>query len=163
MTVRLHAALVAALLPTLAVAAPKNWSEPQEPAHIHGNTYYVGTAGLSSVLIHTDAGLILLDATLDSSAPLIEASIRKLGFKVDDIKLILNSHAHADHAGAIAALQRDSGAVVVASPSGARALRLGHAVDDDPQAGYAKDMAGLRSPKSARCKTGKCCISAMWQ
>jgi metallo-beta-lactamase class B len=132
-------ALVIALPHPLDALADESWSQPQEPAHIYGNTYYVGTVGLSSVLIHTDAGAILLDGTLDKNAPLIEANIRKLGFQVEDVKLILNSHAHSDHAGGIAALQRDSGATVAASPSGAQGLRLGHAVDDDPQAGYAKD------------------------
>jgi len=137
----LSAALALAMASTLPLAAraDESWSQPQEPAHIYGNTYYVGTVGLSSVLIHTDAGAILLDGTLEKNAPLIEANIRKLGFKVEDVKLILNSHAHGDHAGGIAALQRDSGAAVVASPSGAKGLRLGHAVDDDPQAGYVKD------------------------
>ena len=137
----IHMALAIASAQALGAAAAENesWTRAQEPAHIHGDTYYVGTAGLSSVLIHTAAGSILLDATLDRNAPLIEANIRKLGFKVEDVKFILNSHAHFDHAGGIATLQRDSGAVVVASPSGAQGLRLGHAVDDDPQAGYAKD------------------------
>jgi metallo-beta-lactamase class B len=78
----------------------------------------------------------LLDGDLPQSVPLIEGNIRALGFRVEDIKLILNSHAHFDHAGGIAALQRDSGAIAVASPSGASALRQGHAVADDPQAGF---------------------------
>ncbi len=98
--------------------------------------FYVGVAGLSSVLIVSDGGLILLDGDLPQSVPLIEGNIRTLGFRVEDIKVILNSHAHFDHAGGIAALQRDSGAVAVASPSGASALRQGHAVTDDPQAGF---------------------------
>lgn len=115
------------------------WNGPQAPVKIYGNTYYVGVAGLSSVLIRSDDGLILLDGALPQSVPLIEANIRALGFKVEDIKYILNSHAHFDHAGGIAALQRDSGAVVVASPSGARGLKLGRAVADDPQVAYAKE------------------------
>jgi metallo-beta-lactamase class B len=114
--------------------AAAEWNRPQDPVRIYGQTYYVGVAGLSSVLIHTDAGSILLDGDLPQSAPLIEANIRKLGFRVEDIKLILNSHAHFDHAGGIAALQRDSGADALASPSGTKALREGHVADDDPQA-----------------------------
>jgi metallo-beta-lactamase class B len=116
--------------------AAAEWNQAQEPVRIYGNTYYVGVAGLSSILIHTDAGLILLDGDLPQSVPLIEGNIRKLGFRVEDVKMILNSHAHFDHAGGIAALQRDSGAVAVASPSGASALRQGQAVADDPQAGF---------------------------
>ncbi|MET0225473.1 MAG: subclass B3 metallo-beta-lactamase [Dokdonella sp.] len=135
----LSVVLALCLTQPLGAFAAESWSRPQEPAHIYGNTYYVGTVGLSSVLIHTDAGAILLDGTLEKSAPLVEANIRKLGFRLEDVKLILSSHAHFDHAGGIAVLQHDSGATVVASPSGAQALRQGHAVDDDPQAGYAKD------------------------
>ncbi len=118
-------------------ARTKEWNGPQNPVRLYGDTYYVGVAGLSSVLIKTDRGLILMDGDLVQSAPLIESHIRSLGFRVKDIKYILNSHTHYDHAGGIAALQRDSGAQVLASPSSAIALRQGFAVADDPQAGYA--------------------------
>lgn len=117
------------------------WNRPQAPVKIHGDTYYVGVAGLSSVLIRSDDGLILIDGALPQSVPLIEANIRQLGFKVEDIKYILNSHAHFDHAGGIAALQRDSGATVVASVSGVQGLKLGHAVPEDPQYGYVQEGA----------------------
>lgn len=119
------------------VEATSKWNQAQQPLRIRGDTYYVGVAGLSSILIHSDQGLVLLDGDLPQSVPLIEANIVQLGFQVRDIRYILNSHAHYDHAGGIAALARDSGAVVVASPSGAAALRLGRATADDPQAGYA--------------------------
>jgi len=84
-------------------------------------------------LIVSDDGLILLDGGLPQSAALIDASIRKLGFRTDDIRLILNSHAHYDHAGGIAALRRASGATVATSPSAAEALRQGMPSADDPQ------------------------------
>lgn len=112
------------------------WNKPREPFRVFGNTYYVGTDGLSALLITSDAGHILLDGALAQSAPLIEANIRKLGFKLEDVKFITNSHAHYDHAAGIAALQRASGAVVVASASGAQALERGNASPDDPQAGF---------------------------
>ena len=114
--------------------AEKKWTEPMPPLRVHGDTYYVGTVGLSSVLIRTDDGLILIDGTLPQAAPLIEANIAKLGFKLKDVKYVLNSHAHSDHAGGIAAIVRDSGATAIASPSGAKAMREGHVVADDPQA-----------------------------
>jgi metallo-beta-lactamase class B len=126
-----------ALTRAIQLAATTIWNQPQPPVRIHGDTYYVGVAGLSSILIHTDEGLILLDGDLPQSVPLIEKNIATLGFRVKDIRFILNSHAHFDHAGGIAALARDSGAVVVASPAGAAALRAGRATPDDPQAGYA--------------------------
>ena len=127
------------------------WNEAHEPFQIFGNTYYVGVAGLSSVLIASDKGLILLDGGLPQSAPLIDASIRKLGFRTADVRLIVNSHAHYDHAGGIAALQRASGAVVAASASGARAIQDGEPPADDPQYGFGKDAN--RFPAVKRVKT----------
>ncbi len=119
------------------------WNQPQAPFRIFGNTYYVGVRGLSSVLIVTDNGLIVLDGDLPQSARLIAAHIKILGFDVRDVRWILNSHAHQDHAGGIAALQRMSGAQVGASKLGALALRSGDVPADDPQAGF---RAALRFP-----------------
>jgi metallo-beta-lactamase class B len=109
------------------------WNRPREPFKIFGNTYYVGVAGLSSVLVASSAGLVVLDGALPQSAPLIAANIRKLGFRIEDVKLIVNSHAHYDHAGGIAALQALSGARVAASAPGAWALAHSHPTRDDPQ------------------------------
>jgi metallo-beta-lactamase class B len=77
--------------------------------------------------------LVLLDAALPQAAPLIDASIRALGFDSADIRLIVNSHTHFDHAGGIAALQRATAATVAASPRAAEALRTGKPTADDPQ------------------------------
>lgn len=115
------------------------WNIPQEPFRVFGNTYYVGTAQLSSILIATDDGLVLIDGALPQSAPLIADSVRALGFRVADIRLILNSHIHHDHAGGLHALQRASGARVAASAPAAAALAVGHAGEDDPQFGYVSD------------------------
>jgi metallo-beta-lactamase class B len=115
------------------------WNAAREPFRIFGNTYYVGVAGLSSVLVASDKGLILLDGGLPQSAPLIDASIRRLGFRTEDVRLIVNSHAHYDHAGGIAALQRVSGAIVAASASGARAIESGEPPADDPQYAFGKE------------------------
>jgi len=130
----LRTSLALAVAATLPAFAAENWSQPQSPIRLHGNSYYVGSAGLSSVLIDSGDGLILLDGTLPKNAPMIEANIRALGFRLENVKYILNSHAHFDHAGGIAQIAKDSGATVVVSPSGAQALRAGHAVADDPQA-----------------------------
>jgi metallo-beta-lactamase class B len=111
----------------------EEWNRPQVPFQIVGNTWYVGTAGLSAVLVTSPQGHVLLDGALVQSAPVIAKNIEALGFRIQDVKLILNSHAHNDHAGGIAGLQRLSGARVAASPSGAKALRDGVFVSDDPQ------------------------------
>lgn len=111
------------------------WNEPQEPFRIYGNTYYVGTAGLSAVLVASDDGHVLIDGALPQSAPLIAASIRELGYRLEDVRLIVNSHAHYDHAGGLAALQRASGADIAASSESAKALTAGKLMANDPQYG----------------------------
>jgi metallo-beta-lactamase class B len=121
------------------------WNRPLEPFKLFGNTYYVGTTGLSSLLITTSDGLILLDGGLPQSAPLIDANIRKLGFRTRDVRLIVNSHAHYDHAGGIAALQRASGARVAASVAGAKALQRGEPTEDDPQYGFGREANAFRA------------------
>lgn len=110
-----------------------DWNKPHEPVKLSGNSWYVGVAGLSSVLIAGSQGLVLIDGDLPQSVPLIEANIAKLGFKMKDIKYILVSHEHFDHVGGIAALQRDSGARVLAGPEAVRALKMGHPTEADPQ------------------------------
>jgi len=126
------------------------WNVPHEPFRVFGNTYYVGVAGLSAVLIASEEGLILLDGGLPQSAPLIDASIRKLGFRTEDVRLILNSHAHYDHAGGIAALQRASGATVAASTPGAHAIEQGGAAPDDPQYAFGREANGYPPVDSVR-------------
>ncbi len=111
------------------------WNAPRTPFKVFGNTWFVGTQGLSSVLITTDAGLILVDAALPQSVPRINASIEALGFRAADVRFILTSHAHFDHVGGVRAMQRATGATVLASASTARALALGHPVTEDPQFG----------------------------
>jgi metallo-beta-lactamase class B len=111
------------------------WNRPQAPFRILGNTYYVGPHGLSSILITSEAGHVLIDGGLPESAPQIVSNIRSLGFRIEDVKLILNSHVHFDHAGGIAELQRLSGARVIASPWSAAVMRRGGVGRGDPQFG----------------------------
>ena len=111
------------------------WNMPQQPFKIYGNTYYVGTRGLASVLITSATGHVLIDAALRESVPQIVENIRSLGFRVEDIKLIVNSHAHFDHAGGIAELQKLSGARVTANQWTADVMRKGIVPRDDPQFG----------------------------
>jgi metallo-beta-lactamase class B len=130
-------------------AATARWNAPHPAQKIYGNTYYVGVTGLSSILIDTGEGLILLDGDLVQSVPHIEQNIASLGFHLKDIKYIANSHSHFDHAGGIAELQRMTGATVIASTWGAKALRAGRAIEGDPQFGYAKE-AGFPPVKNVR-------------
>jgi metallo-beta-lactamase class B len=121
--------------PASKCASCADWNAPQQPIHIFGNTYYVGPRGLSSILITSPSGHVLIDGALPASAPIIAEHIRSLGFRVEDVKLILNSHAHFDHAGGIAALQRLSGARVAATAWSARTIARGESDPQDPQYG----------------------------
>ncbi len=109
------------------------WNEPFDPFRVHGNTWYVGTDGLSAVLIDAGDGLILIDGGLPQSAALIEASIREIGFDPLDIEAILVSHAHFDHAGGISALQRLTRANVFTSEAALGTLTTGRLQEGDPQ------------------------------
>lgn len=86
------------------------WNEAFPPHRIADNLYYVGTRGLASYLVTTPAGHILINAGLESSVPLIEASVTKLGFRFGDVKLLLISHAHWDHVAGAARVKQQTGA-----------------------------------------------------
>jgi metallo-beta-lactamase class B len=108
-----------------AAAIPANWTEPHKPFHVIDNVYYVGSAGLSSWLIVTKAGLILLDVGEPQNAAMVESNIEALGYHVKDIRILLNSHAHHDHSGGLATLKADSGAKLYASEGDRHALEAG--------------------------------------
>lgn len=120
---------------SMACSRCAEWNAPHPAVRIYGNSYWVGTEGLGAVLITSDGGHVLIDGGLPQSAGPILANIRALGFRPEDVRLILNSHAHFDHAGGIAALQRATGARVVASRSSRSALQRGASGPDDPQFG----------------------------
>lgn len=122
-----------ALGASLLTARAADWYAPQDPFAIYGNSYYVGTGGISAVLITSKAGHILIDAGGPEAVDSVVDHIRKLGFRVEDIRYILNTHAHIDHAGAIAALQKLSGATVLASPAAVQLLESGQPDRADPQ------------------------------
>jgi metallo-beta-lactamase class B len=119
------------------------WNKPHPAFRIYGNTYYVGTDGLSSILITSATGHVLIDGALPESASRIVANIRSLGFRIEDVKLILNSHVHFDHAGGIAELQKLSGARVAASPWTADVMKKGAVPRDDPQFGTIAPIARI--------------------
>jgi metallo-beta-lactamase class B len=118
---------------------------PQAPFKIYGNTYYVGPQGLSSILITSDEGHVLVDGALAQSVSQITSHIRSLGFRIEDIKLIVNSHVHFDHAGGIAELQRLSGARVVASLWSAEVMTKTGIARDDPQYGIIQPISLVKN------------------
>lgn len=126
------------------------WNRPQQPFRIYGNTYYVGTRGLSSVLVTSPSGHVLIDGALPESAPQIAANIRSLGFRLEDVKLIVNSHSHFDHAGGIAELQRLTGARVAASSWTADVMKKGAVPRDDPQFGVIIPIARVARVEAVR-------------
>ena len=99
------------------------WNRPASPFRLIGNVHYVGTEGLSAFLITSSAGHVLIDGALPESAPLILASIRRLGFRPRDVKYLLLNHAHYDHSGGLAALKRATGARLLVSAGDAPDLR----------------------------------------
>ncbi len=130
--------------PLLRPVAPESAARwlvgPEDPIRIHGATYLVGFAGLNIALIDTGDGLILIDGAVPQAVRDIQANIRRLGFRVEDIRYILSTEPHLDHAGGIAALARDSGATVIASEAAAEVLRRGRSGPDDPQAAWLDDF-----------------------
>ena len=103
----------------------QSWLLPFEPRKIIGDIYYVGTNVVSSFLIVTPSGNILLDTGPIGMLPQVKANIEKLGFKVNDVKLLLNSHSHFDHCGGFAEFKRQTGATVIASKLDGEAMTRG--------------------------------------
>ncbi|MGE3275138.1 MAG: subclass B3 metallo-beta-lactamase [Vicinamibacterales bacterium] len=126
------------------------WNRPHAPFRLFGNSYYVGVAGLSAVLVTSEAGHVLLDGGLPQSAALIDANIRALGFRTEDVRLIVVSHTHYDHVGGVAALQRFTGATVAASAAGAKALQHGGPLADDPQYGFGERANSFPAVRDVR-------------
>src|SRR6201991_5080945 len=118
------------LLETLKV----KWNTPTEPFKMIDNVYYVGTEGLASYLITSPQGHILVDTVMPESTSQIKANIEKLGFKITDIKYLVNTHAHIDHTGGLAEMKQASGGQLVAGAADKQLLEGGYypgAADDD--------------------------------
>ncbi len=111
------------------------WADAAPPAHLFGNTWYVGTCGITAILITGNQGHVLIDGGVPEAAPLVLANIKAAGFKPKDVRWILSTHEHFDHAGALAAIQRATGARVAALPASAEVLESGKADAADPQFG----------------------------
>lgn len=149
-TIRLAAALLLGGVSASVAAGMTEWLAPQDPFPIYGTTYYVGTHGISAVLITSPAGHILIDGGPPDADGQIAAHVRALGFKVEDIRYILNGHDHFDHAGGIAALQKMSGAVVLGSPASVAVLRSGQPDKRDAQLPNLEPLAPVANTRAVR-------------
>jgi metallo-beta-lactamase class B len=140
-TVHSHAthrpsALLAAALGAAALLAPARLASQADPAsrandqpvapyRILGNLHYVGASDVTSFVLATNRGLILIDGGFVETAPQIRDNLARLGFKLRDVKILLNSHAHFDHAGGLAQLKAWTGARLFASAGDAPLLEAG--------------------------------------
>jgi metallo-beta-lactamase class B len=128
-------------------ATCKDWDDydkPAPPVRVFANTYYVGTCGITSVLITGTGGDILIDAGTENGADLIAANIRSLGIRLSDVRILLHSHEHFDHVGGMGRLEQLTGARLYASPTAAKVFATGTATADDPQAGINKPFPTAR-------------------
>ena len=117
------------------------YADAAPPARIFGDTWYVGTCGISVILITSDQGHILIDSGPVDAVPLVMANITKLGFKPTDVRWIVSSHEHDDHVGGLAELKRLTGAKVAALDTVAPQLAAGKLRNDDPQQGISHPFA----------------------
>lgn len=121
-----------------------DWDKPGPPFRILGNTYYVGTCGISSILIVGSQGMVLIDSGTEAGAEVILANIRSLGFDPAKVELLLTSHEHYDHVGGMARLVEATGAGLITSAEASSVLATGKADPRDPQFGMHEPMAPVK-------------------
>lgn len=129
---------------TQTCAGKSGWRDPGPPVRVDGNVYYVGTCGITALLITSPAGHVLIDSAEAEAVPQILANVRQLGLDPADIKWLLASHVHFDHVGGHAAMQAATGARIAALPDQARELEQGEAAADDPQHGVIKGTTSVK-------------------
>jgi metallo-beta-lactamase class B len=127
--------IVLMLLASLAVSEntllgqANDWLQPFPPFRIAGNLYYVGSRGLASYLVTTSEGHILINSNLEESVPMLRASIEKVGFKYNDLKIVLISHAHFDHNAGSALIKKQTGAKYMVMAEDVSAVESGGTTD----------------------------------
>ena len=126
----------------------KSMNRPFEPFRVIGNIHYVGASDVSSFLITTRDGHILIDSGFEATVPSIREGVRKLGYRFEDIKILLNSHAHLDHAGGHALLKKLTHAQIVMSEADAALLSRGGKGDFPPSANESWPMSPLERTAS---------------
>jgi metallo-beta-lactamase class B len=122
-------------------ATRDGWSDPAPPATVFGNVHYVGTCGISVLLVTDPKGHILIDGATAEAVPSILANIRTLGFDPRDVKIIVGSHEHLDHMGGLAGLKAATGARVLLSTAARTVMQTGKLDADDPQVALHSDMS----------------------
>ena len=153
-----HATALLALLPLFAQPNP-DWTAPQKPFHIAGNLYYVGSRDLAAYLVTTPAGNILINSNLESSPPQIRASVETSGFRWNEIRILLNSQAHYDHAAGSAAILKQTDAKMMVMEGDAQSIEDGGRLDfgghrclrSRPRTSAAFCMTATRCSWAARC------------
>lgn len=126
-----------------ACANRDGWSDKAPAARIIGNVYFVGTCGITALLVTSPRGHILIDGATAEAAAGIADNIRSLGFDPRDVRILLNSHEHVDHAGGLAALKQATGARMMARGAARRGLESGATDPEDPQAGSISNFSGV--------------------
>ena len=139
----------------------QSWNQPFKPLRIIGNIYYVGASGVSSWLITSPEGHVLIDTGFEQTVPLIRDNVKKLGFRLEDIKFILASHAHVDHTGGHALAKETTGARIVMSEADAALLASGGKTDFlDEIMPYRPAKADQVVRDGQRVKLGKITLTA---
>jgi metallo-beta-lactamase class B len=111
------------------------WDTPGPPFKVFGNTYYVGTCGISAILITGETRHMLIDSGTEAGARIVAANIEKLGFKLTDVRFLLSSHEHHDHVGGMEYLRKVTGGIVMVNSTSAAIYSSGNVGTDDPQLG----------------------------
>ncbi|WAT18142.1 subclass B3 metallo-beta-lactamase [Aurantiacibacter sp. MUD11] len=117
-----------------------DWDKRAQPFRVHGDTYHVGTCGISAVLVAGPEGHVLLDTGTRNGSRVVLSNIRTLGFQPDNVEFILTSHEHFDHVGGIWWVHQNTGAAVLTSAEAEAVIRTGQADPADPQFGMHEPM-----------------------
>lgn len=144
------------------VGRPDTDSEPQDPFKIIGNVYYVGSNNISSILVATPQGHILIDTGTQKMAAVVFPNIVKLGFKPTDIKLMLISHAHYDHMETMETMRRLTGATVAALEAEVPALVSGHDLSSNETWGHEPIQVGRVLKSGDDINLGGSTIKVIW-
>jgi len=123
----------------------EGWSDAAPPAHVFGNVYMVGTCGITALLITTPEGHFLIDGATNEAADGIAANIRSLGFDPKDVRYLLATHEHLDHAGGLARLKQITGAKFATREAARLGMESGLPLADDPQHGIHPAFPGIKA------------------